>query len=213
MVLLVGVLSTALACGKIEAEPGSSDDGGADGQTCTHGGMTYPIGAQFPMGDGCNGCICQAGGAVGCTTRGCDAPLPPPPSRDAGVPERPPPMLFVDGALCTVTKHELARGQPPDGHVWSFLAEATCPTLGGVTLDASGYDDRGYPLDCAGAGRKGVATVSFQVAADDAGVYRAASPAGSCKITSGPAVAGGFEPYTYATVVRDGDSRVIRYAP
>jgi hypothetical protein len=46
---------------------------------------TFAIGEEFPAGDGCNTCVCEAGGEFSCTLLGCaqcDGPVPPcaPPS-------------------------------------------------------------------------------------------------------------------------------------
>jgi len=55
---------------------GASSNGGkagSGGVTCAYNGNTYAAGAQVPMGDGCNICICSAGSApiMQCTTHVC----------------------------------------------------------------------------------------------------------------------------------------------
>jgi pacifastin inhibitor LCMII len=34
---------------------------------CTYGGKTYPVGASYPAGDGCNECRCLDTGESACT--------------------------------------------------------------------------------------------------------------------------------------------------
>ncbi|MCA9679126.1 MAG: hypothetical protein KC464_29120, partial [Myxococcales bacterium] len=59
LILLIGVMAVVAGCG--------GDDGGAP---CSYGGRTYPVGAVFPAGDGCNSCSCTASG-VACTELAC----------------------------------------------------------------------------------------------------------------------------------------------
>jgi hypothetical protein len=68
----------AAGSGGTTGSGGSAAGAGGAGGGCTFGGMTYPVGASFPAGDGCNTCSCTAGGQVACTLRAC----PP----DAGAP-------------------------------------------------------------------------------------------------------------------------------
>ena len=208
----IGVLGWALACGKTMSD---DPDGGVDGgDSCLFGGVRYPKG-PVPSGD-CNACYCDPamGGAVSCTTRLCpDGAVVP--VVDSSVPEAGPARgLWVDGVACAVTKNDLAMGQPPDGHFWVFDVEASCGAIGAVVLRVTGYDNRGYPLDCKGTPSKGVAAVRVEVSSEDAAApYLAGDSVGSCSITSGPAVGSPTKPYVYATVIRDADSRMIRYAP
>lgn len=208
----IGVLGWGLACGKTTSDD-PNDGGGDGGDSCLVGGVRYPKG-PVPSGD-CNACYCDpAMGGVSCTTRGCpDGAVVP--VVDSSVPEAGPARgLWVDGVACMVSKNELAMSQPPDGHFWIFDVEASCGALGAIALRATGYDDRGYPLDCTGAPSKGVAAVRVEVSADDAAAaYLAGNNVGACAITSGPAVGTATKPYIYATVARAADSRVIRYAP
>jgi len=47
---------------------------GAAGATCTRNGSSYALGAQVPMGDGCNTCVCSGSSAStywACTTAAC----------------------------------------------------------------------------------------------------------------------------------------------
>ena len=38
---------------------------------CVHDGISYPAGATFPAGDGCNTCMCVDGAVVSCSRRAC----------------------------------------------------------------------------------------------------------------------------------------------
>lgn len=87
--LLCLLLTTPLAgCGSDAATP---SDGGVDATagsevappgtdaagSCSYGGAAHPPGSTFPATDGCNSCMCLAGGAVACTEIAC-------PPRDGG---------------------------------------------------------------------------------------------------------------------------------
>jgi hypothetical protein len=72
-VVFVVVGSFASACG-------SSD--GPEEDACFYRGQVFPVGAEFPAGDGCNACTCQPDLSVSCTEVPCpDADIP-----DAGAP-------------------------------------------------------------------------------------------------------------------------------
>src|SRR5262245_19935924 len=54
----------------------SGDDGGSvedHAISCSRDGVTYPVGATFPAGDGCNTCSCSSSGQVICTRCACIA--------------------------------------------------------------------------------------------------------------------------------------------
>ncbi|MBC8133481.1 MAG: hypothetical protein H7X95_10920 [Deltaproteobacteria bacterium] len=51
---------------------GQGDDKKQDSSTgCTYGGKQYKEGENFPSSDGCNTCLCAAGGPVACTEKAC----------------------------------------------------------------------------------------------------------------------------------------------
>jgi hypothetical protein len=77
--LLVSLL--AVGCGSDALSP---TDGGVDSSatpdlapaadsavTCAYGGASHALGTVFPSSDGCNTCMCLAGGAIACTEKAC----------------------------------------------------------------------------------------------------------------------------------------------
>lgn len=210
---MVGVVALALACGETEA-PGTAADGGVDaGETCLVRGVRYPKG-PVPSED-CNTCYCDPlMGGVSCTLRGCGDGAPPPPI-DSGVIEAgPSAKLTIDGTTCTPTRVEVRVSQPPDGHYWQFLLDASCPSLGVVETMVTGYDNRGYPLTCGTGSASMVATVSVRVASEDAaGPFVASNGVGDCTVTTGPVAASRTTPAFVATVTRDAVAHEIRFSP
>lgn len=68
-------------------------------QVCVWNGQTYPIGAVFPAGDGCNNCSCEPEG-VACTLVACEAPDAGPAVDAAPASACAPTGICVDGPRC-----------------------------------------------------------------------------------------------------------------
>ena len=54
------------------ARGGTSSGGTGSGGTCEWKGQIYDKGESFPAGDGCNTCVCDSDGSVGCTEADCN---------------------------------------------------------------------------------------------------------------------------------------------
>ena len=72
----IGLSTALLACGSASDlgtayTPDASFDGDSSQAMCVYAGVSYPVGATFPAGDGCNSCTCFAPGDARCTRCAC----------------------------------------------------------------------------------------------------------------------------------------------
>lgn len=75
MRIVVGLLLclTSISCSDDSAVPPATADASLDSSssTCSEGGNTYPVGADWACSDGCNSCHCEEGGSVLSTGEAC----------------------------------------------------------------------------------------------------------------------------------------------
>lgn len=167
-------VAVVVACNVTTGEPIAADpnDGSVEQTSCTHGGMTYPIGASFPMGDNCNGCFCGDGGAVNCTTRLCtDGPLPESLLFRVNVPGK------IETTFCTVSSEEIEPGDP-----WTFTVRGECGALGAATLQVKGAQVAMYPVVCT---NNPSLSLTFTLSTLG-GSFVADAQTGVCDVKSGP---------------------------
>ncbi len=135
--LLASLAVTLAACGaSVMPGDGSADaraDGGADAGGCIlSNGAVCAIGARCPAPDGCNSCVCQAGGLAACTELACldggppDIVSPPDASRDVVGPR-----TCNSRGDCAI--NELCDGPPGCGMPW------TCVPGRGCTADVATF--------------------------------------------------------------------------
>ena len=106
-------------------------DGDDAGNVCVYEGQTYPFGATFPAGDGCNTCSCDEYG-VACTLIACP---------DAGVGCLPSGGCAVGprcGEVCCDTGEACIDGECRCGDLAACGSGDSCEAAGPVGKDGCG---------------------------------------------------------------------------
>jgi hypothetical protein len=116
--------------------------------------------------------------------------------------------MTIGGSPCDVTSARAQTETTIGAHLWYVYVCATCPSLGAISLFATGDDRMPYPQHCENEGGAPPAVVQLAICSDYGAScsdysYDARSP-GTCTITDGPTQAQRSTPIALVARVQAG---------